>query len=758
MTILLIDGDESVSEQIGRLLDRGRLRGCQFRSEKLLSLAAGGFARSMPDCVLLWMEGCTEADLNKIGAVRRVMPGSAVITLSELTSEDGSAIQRGAQDCLQWSGLESEPLARAIIHAVERQRTIRELTRHGEVLSLQMERMPIGCILFDPSLRVLDINPAAERLFGYSKQELLGRDVRPFIVSPEVRPLIEPIVERLVRGDMTAHSTNPNMTRDGRVIICDWTNTPLKDESGLVFGMLCMVQEVTERQRAADALRDSEQRYRRLFEASMDAIVVLDESGRFLSANPAASRLFGIDRSEMLSMKAEAIRTPPEQESIFTSFARCKSQGWVSGELEFFRPSGDKRVAEFILTPVEDRRFLCILRDVTEKRAAERALRESEDHLRHAQKLEAVGMLASGVAHDFNNLLTAIRGFASLARTTLKEGHAAIEALDHVEEAGRQAAGVASALLTFAKKSPTTKVPVLIGPLIDAAVRLFRRSLPPTIKLFVDTASVSNTWVEGDGVQLQQVVMNLALNARDAIQGNGSITITAFHPASQGPPKVCIEVRDTGAGIAPEIKPRIFEPFFTTKLRGQGTGLGLAVIHGIVSEHAGRIDVQTALGEGSTFTVTLPTVPPPGGVAHSIPIVESRKISAGQRVLIAEHNQLIRGLVGSMLSTLGYEVVQSTNGREALRAINEARTPFDLIVADASLPNPDGRSLARHLRAHGDHTRVVIISGRVEEDGQAAEDPRTVTLHKPFQLSDLQRVISLLPSSGDLSHRGSEGG
>jgi two-component system, cell cycle sensor histidine kinase and response regulator CckA len=393
-----------------------------------------------------------------------------------------------------------------------------------------------------------------------------------------------------------------------------------------------------------------------------------------------------------------------------------------------------------------------------DRKQAEQALREADEQLRQSQKMEAVGQLASGVAHDFNNLLTAIRGYASLVRNTLGENHPALESLDQVEEASRQATGVAGALLTFARRTRAEKSPVNVAQAVESAARLFRRTLPPSIRLTVDTTRADDLWVAADSTQLQQVIINLALNAKDAItarddgKGSGTLSVEALPAraprtrqlgARPKPTSVNIVVRDTGVGMTPDIKERIFEPFFTTKPRGRGTGLGLAVIHGIVQDHAGKVSVESTPGAGSTFTVTLPLTQAPAVQIEPRP--EQPAFVPGGLALLAEDNQLVRGLLASMLAALGYEIAHASTAEQALKAAAGIDLPIDLLVVDQDLPGRGGALLLDDLRAAGHpSTRAVIVAPSNSTDEFTA--PGVVLLRKPFQLADLQRAIALLDS------------
>ena len=304
------------------------------------------------------------------------------------------------------------------------------------------------------------------------------------------------------------------------------------------------------------------------------------------------------------------------------------------------------------------------------------ARKEAEAQLRQAQKLEAVGHLASGIAHDFNNLLTAISGYVALAKKTLRPDHPAVSSLESVEQVAEQAEGVTRALLTFSRKTAARKQPVELAAVVEKAAHLLKRILPAGIDLIVDTGFVSGVWVNADSVQLQQVLLNLAINARDAMPNGGRLQIRLALPRDGGiePQAVRLIVRDTGTGMSPETLARIFEPFFTTKPRGTGTGLGLAIVHGIVTDHGGTIEVESQVGRGTTFTVALPVAR--AQVRPSEP-VEDREpcASHGEVVLVAEDHPYVRQIMTTGLRAAGYEVGQAEDGRDCSISIGPGANP-----------------------------------------------------------------------------------
>lgn len=416
------------------------------------------------------------------------------------------------------------------------------------------------------------------------------------------------------------------------------------------------------------------------------------------------------------------------------------NEGRVVGRLMLDAPADGRRPSLEVVRYIESFAALAAhriesLQLVAAREAARKALREREEQLLQAQKMEAVGQLASGVAHDLNNLLTAIRGYVSLAGGTLPDDHPALESLEQVEEASRQAAGVANSLLTFSRRGKTEKGPVRLAPVVEAAARLARRAMPPGVSLVVDTARGADLWVNADDTQLQQVVLNLALNARDAVDGTGEVQIAVEPPAQPGGCAV-LSVRDNGPGISPDVRARLFEPFFTTKPRGSGTGLGLAVVHSLVTDHGGQIEVLSGPEIGTTFLVEMPTCERPQRLLERSGI--SRGRAPGAAAMIVEPNALVRGLLSSMLVTLGYDTSGVADGAEARQTLSHERRRFEVIVANPAAPGLDMPRLTALARAKGVAPRTVLVVAR---DHEFAAPPGVVLLRKPFQLADLRRAL-----------------
>ncbi|MEE9297376.1 MAG: response regulator [Phycisphaerae bacterium] len=381
-----------------------------------------------------------------------------------------------------------------------------------------------------------------------------------------------------------------------------------------------------------------------------------------------------------------------------------------------------------------------------------------ERQLHHAQKMEAVGTLASGIVHDFNNLLMVIRNNVEYLQTVVIEGDKHRAATDMIAEAAQQAMGLTRSLLTFSHRTPVVKSPVDLCLLVEESTPLLRCLLPASIELDVDTRCDPQPWVNADRTQLKQMILNLAINARDAMPDRGKLRVSVLPPADaekdetaqsagSGVSFARLVLSDTGVGMSPEVQSRIFDPFFTTKARTQGTGLGLALVHGIVNNHGGRIAVHSRVGQGTTFTVDLPCIDADvvGEAPGSCPIAVPR--GSGDLVLLAEDNPQVRGIISSALQSFGYQIIKTADGQAALESFRLYKDRIRLLILDIDLPRGGGLNCLRTVRKTGSTTPAILITSSDKTRGKVMPSDSAVVLHKPFLTAELGRLVGdLLPA------------
>ncbi len=365
-----------------------------------------------------------------------------------------------------------------------------------------------------------------------------------------------------------------------------------------------------------------------------------------------------------------------------------------------------------------------------------------ESQLQQSQKMEAVGQLASGIAHDINNSLTAIYGYLSLALVNLEKTHESTPYLEKIAIAAEQASQTTKSLLTFARPTPPRREPLELAPVVQHAMSMARGVLPARVKVDADVERGEGVWIQADPTQIQQVLLNLAINARDAMPTGGTLKASVFREGDMGK----IEVSDTGIGMTPEVLSKIFDPFFTTKPRGEGTGLGLAVVQGIVGAHNGKITVRSSPNAGTTFTIEFPVILAPGS-RQAGEVLQTPQRGAGT-VLLVEDNSHVRDLLAMGLRASGFSVVEVGTSEQFLEAAERMGSQVTAYVLDIDIPGRLGTECLEMLRAKGQRTPAVFISGGKADD--VKPDALTKVLAKPFHSSDLIRALnSAIAASGE---------
>jgi PAS domain S-box-containing protein len=514
--------------------------------------------------------------------------------------------------------------------------------------------------------------------------------------------------------------------------------------------------QIAKRERADHILQESRARFENVVQAAMDAIISIDEAHRVVLFNAAAERMFGCT-------EAEAIGRPLEHfiPARLRTFALSVAPGGTIGQRDNLtgqRANNQEFPIEASISQTMAggaKLFTLFLRDVTEQK-------HLEAQLRQAQKMEALGQLASGIAHDFNNLLMVIFGNGELLEMSLPPDAPQRESVDQISRAAERAAALTRQLLAFSRKQVPELSVVDLNALVVDAEKMLRRLIGENVRLqIVLQPNLSRVYI--DRGQMDQVIMNLAINARDAMPKGGNLTIETreveldpTYAKNQPEPRpnhhVLLSVSDTGCGMTPEVQARIFEPFFTTKPLGQGTGLGLSVVHGIVKQNQGYIALESGSGTGTTFKIYLPPVRKP--LAGATQKATSKPVGGSETILLVEDENPVRAVTVLMLETLGYKVLQASSGEEALSVANENREEINLLMTDVVMPDMSGRDLADKLWQFHSGLKVLFQSGYtgaavLRHGGLHAE---AAFLQKPFGMGVLARKVreSLELSKGDI--------
>jgi len=529
---------------------------------------------------------------------------------------------------------------------------------------------------------------------------------------------------------------------------------------GLLMGNLR--RSMAQARAAVASLRESEALYRSLFESVNEAILVHDtHDGRICDANARAVAWSGYSVEELRRLSVADLSADRDG---FTQAEALRHMGLAAqGQPQLFEWLSRDRAQRLFWTEISmvsavvggAPRVLVSVRDIDERKRAEVERQRLEGQLRQAQKLESVGRLAGGIAHDFNNLLTCILGNVDLSATVLPAGHPAREYLDEIMQAARRAAELTSKLLAFSRKQPIAPVPLRVESALLSLDRMLRRMLGETVSLTTRVAPGLDG-IRADPVQLEQILLNLAVNARDAMPGGGRLELVAEsreldqafaaeHPGARAGQFVCISVSDTGTGMSQEVQRQAFEPFFTTKPPGQGTGLGLAMVLGAMEQNGGFVVLSSRPGQGSRFELFFPRH---GGDVEPIQLPPQHLAlpTGKERILLVEDDASVRHLSERLLTQLGYRVTASETGAAALALYQQADLAFDLLVTDLVLPDLDGRTLARRLLALQPGLRVLYCSGYSEDviaHGGVLEEGLAF-LPKPFSVEVLAAKVRTL--------------
>ena len=558
------------------------------------------------------------------------------------------------------------------------------------------------------------VNPEFVRVYGYEPSEVIGRHTPRLLKGGAVAPEeYETLWAHLRRHDVVRREF-VNKTKSGAMVLMESSVNPIV-ANGECVGFLAVQRDITQRKATEHALRESEARYRTLAEAAQDLIFIVNRDGAVDYANAAALDRFGLQNRPVLGRTLHDLLPGATADELWRGMWQVFETGErQSFEHRFETPSGELWVEAWLVPlagPAGTLAVMGVARDIAARKRLERQYVQ-------AQKMEAIGRLAGGIAHDFNNILTVILGYSEVLQESIRSNAAALADLEQIQKAGERASRLTRQLLAFSRQQ------VLAPKILDlnVVVKDLKRLLGRVIGEDVHFDTVSQPGldrIKADTGQMEQLLLNLAVNARDAMPTGGRLIITtanatvdaAFARDNEGAepgPYVTIAVADTGCGMSPEVLSHAFEPFFTTKPEGKGTGLGLATVFGVVKQSGGFVTIDSALGAGTTVTAWFPA----STESPEAPIeVDTSRGTGSETILLVEDEANIRRLMGWILERLGYTVLTATSTADALRIAASWSGTIDLLLSDVVMPDESGPDLAQRILTFRPTMRVLYVSG-----------------------------------------------
>ncbi|MBT8340898.1 MAG: PAS domain S-box protein [Desulfatitalea sp.] len=654
------------------------------------------------------------------------------------------AYQSGPKEC-----------AVTFIDVTERKAVGVALRDSQALLSSLIQSIPDLVWLKDPQGVYLACNSRFERLFGAVQDDIVGKTDFDFVDKELADFFRKHDRIAMAKGKPNKNEEEVVFSDDGHHEILETIKNPIYDSDNKLIGVLGIGRDITERKKAETALRESEERFRRALENIPDVIVIYDEDLRIKYINQATTQLTGRARSDFIGRLETEIWPQEIYSKYMPTLQAALNTGHVhSVDVELSLK--DNRLSYFRIAcvPLLDqkgkvREVLGITHDLTERKNMEAERIAYEAKLRQSQKMEAVGNLAGGIAHDFNNILSSVIGFAELSLDDVEKGSLIDDNLQEVLNAGKRAKELVGQILAFARQSEEKLAPIEINSIVREVLKFIRSSIPTTIE--IESGINSDSVILGNQTQIHQLLMNLCANATHAMEDEGGILSVSLKDISidrefsekkelMYGDYIELIVSDTGTGIAPDIVDSIFEPYFTTKEPGEGTGLGLAMVHGIVESHGGKIVVESTLGEGTSFTIYLP-------ITHkrtSQHLYKPEHLPKGsERILFVDDEDPIAKLGSLELERLGYQVTTRTSSIRALELFKSRPNDFDLVITDMTMPKMTGDKLAIELLKVRSNIPVIVCSGYSKKisDKIARQIGIKAFLYKPVVYADLSKTV-----------------
>ncbi|MBW2095761.1 MAG: PAS domain S-box protein [Deltaproteobacteria bacterium] len=631
------------------------------------------------------------------------------------------------------------------------EKRIKELEQSEKTLRAILSATPTGIGVVENRVMKWH-NRAMSEMLGYASEELHGKNARMLYATDEEFSLVGKAIASLGPDNKTSAIETRWVRKDGSIFDC-LIRYALLDPESTEDAVVAIVEDITDRKRAEKALRQSEERYRSLVENTLDGYFISEiPSFRILFVNQRACDLFGYTMEEALNLSLWDTIVPEDHTLIQERLKKRMEKERLEQESTFYmgkRKDGSTfraEVASSIVMFQEQPALQGIIKDVTEQKRLEQQLQQ-------AQKMEAIGTLAGGVAHDFNNLLQAILGYTQILTMGKHENDPELMKLEQIEKSAMRASELTQQLLAFSRKVESKLRPVDLNLEVKQVQKLLKRTIPKMISIELHLQEDLQV-VNADPAQVEQVMMNLAVNARDAMPEGGKLIIETenvlfdeqyckTHPGAVPGQYVCLSITDTGHGMDQATVDHIFEPFYTTKEVGKGTGLGLSMVYGIVKSHRGYIMCYSEPGEGTTFKIYLPAVESESREQKAEPEKEAEIKGGEETILLVDDEELLRDIGKEILEEFGYTVCTASDGETALKQYSEKKDEISLVILDLMMPVMGGKQCLEQILAMDPDAKVVIASG------YSVNGPTRTTLEagamgfikKPFELKQMLKVV-----------------
>ncbi|RMD90592.1 MAG: PAS domain S-box protein [Calditrichaeota bacterium] len=610
---------------------------------------------------------------------------------------------------------------------------------------------------------IVDCNQSFLQALGYSKkEEVVNRLLSDFYTNESTVKLIqEGGYKKALQGKFSTEERDL-ITKDGKIIHTILRAEPEYDLKGNLIGTRAMFVDITERKKAEQAVQISEERYRTILESIVDGYYEMDLQGNLLFFNESLCKILGYSRDELMGMNYRNFTDRDNANKLMKNFRKVYTTGQSSTSFDWviINKNGELRYVDASVNLIKDADlqpvgYRGIIRDITERRSL-------QQQLRHAQKMETIGRLAGGIAHDFNNLLTVILGNVEFGLQDVNEPEKILKDLKHIQQAALRARDLTRQLLSFSRHSVLDKKNINLNDVIHDVLKILKPVIGKDIKINTQLFSELQP-ILADPAQIQQVIMNLCVNARDAMQEGGQLTIATRHvhasqiktlieKSDKSSYYVELSISDTGIGMDASTLEHIFEPFFTTKEEGKGTGLGLSVVYGIVQQHHGHMEVSSEVGKGTTFKIYFP-VSKERAFKSNTKETPNKLQGKGEHVLIIDDNDDVRQVTHRLLEALGYRCLLAKNGREAIRLFRKNKKLINLTIIDYKMPEMSGFQICQEIIRWNPQIPVLFVSGNdVQSEVNKLDLPYKKKKKKPFDKNKLGEKIKLLLNQNKLSN------